>query len=337
MKFRLEEALLYPFRHWIPCILVPGLVVYADIILVLLLAIVVALLLILSFPALGSRLSEVVSTAGPHWAFWPQMPHDFWHDLMHRVSDNDELSTRDALDTLRGVGNRWSGPLYLIFWMGFEWQLFARWQKQGFDAPPPAFESSIWSCFKDGLKGAAFYIPLNIAISIPIIAGVVLILATTIGFPLEAAKPSAESALFMGVLVVGFVVIMLLLTFFISPFLIAPMIHSAQNRSIRELYNIRKAIEITLPRYSQILVSFLLIFALWWVYFMGSIVLLLVTCCFGMLLFPFIWEGAFRVSAAHLLAQAFDYQPPNVLSDGAPEPPDRETAEADPTGVRRRY
>ncbi len=345
MNFRIEEALLYPFRNWIACMLIPGVVVYVDIILVL--GLVILLVLLAAFLAFGlGGASSVTDMLPSLQELSPRRVIEHTAQSLGQLNLGELLQT-DSDEGYRprgggggsgGLGQQWNGPLYLIFWMGFQWQLFAQWQKHGYSASPPDFETHFLGWLKDGLKGGLFYIPLNIILFLPLVILMVVLFASTFGFPPEG-RPSDAALLGFMLWGGGAVILYGLIGFFISPFLIAPMIHSAGNRSLRELCNIGKAIEITRPCYWNVIVSFLLILALWFVYFIGSFILLLVTCCIGVFLFPFIWEGAFRTSAAHLIAQAFDYQPAAAEpAAGGISPPDEGgPGSTDPKGVRRRY
>jgi hypothetical protein len=91
--------------------------------------------------------------------------------------------------------------------------------------------------------------------------------------------------------------------FFLAPFWIAPMMVSCEEQTVASLYDFPKAIQITVEHYPRVLLSFLLIGVLGLLY--GVVSLALCCTCVGLLLFPFIWSGAFRVSAALLLADAF--------------------------------
>jgi hypothetical protein len=356
MALNFEKALRYPLENWIQCILLPGVVVYIDIVLtfILVMALILVIVLVAStvfhtswvdwarpVVALLPSFTDTVAThtglhgSAPTVNSWlsnlqhaplfeslsqwlqPLAESDLGEAISHVKDDGSSEDMSSALKEMArggnvngGLGNRWGGILYSLFWLGFEWRLFAKWQKEGFDASAPEFEQDILGYFKDGLKGALFYIPLNIALSFLVLLPIALVVLANLNKPAsywQGLLNDPSEILPLVAAIIGFFLLLGLLLFFLSPFFIAPMVHSAQNRSVKELYDLPRAIEITLPRYPQILLAFLLILCTWLLYVAISIPLF--CSCVGVFLFPFVWEGGFRVTAAHLLAQAFDYHP----------------------------
>jgi hypothetical protein len=285
------KALKYPYLNPITCLVVPGLVVYVDIILIFTLVFVVAFILFMMIPGLADQVSF-------------QKIADIPGGLLRWIASDDDFSARDFADLSSG-GGRWNGPLYLIFWMGFEWRLFAHFQQQGLDAPAPGPE--IAGYFKDGLKGSLLYIPLSLlmlGLFLPLAA---YLYSLWVQYPDLKAVPDSAWMVFAAIFFLS-VLFFFLGSFFLGPFFIAPMVHSAQNRTVAGLYDFSRAFHLAATRYGKVLIAFLLIAVAWFIYLAGSIALFIGTCCLGGLLFPFIWEGAFRVTATHLLAQAYDYK-----------------------------
>jgi hypothetical protein len=217
-------------------------------------------------------------------------------------------------------GNFQGGLFYFLFWFGFEWRLYGKLQREGFDAPPDEFQAKPFSYFIDGLKGLLFYLPLNLILflifALPFVVLYLLAGEGAIRFFQDASHRGDEMQLiavfFMVLLALG------LVTFFLAPFLTAPIVFSAHSRKLSDLYNLPLAIQKTIPRYPRILLTYLLIFAFSLLLGIAELVFGIATCCIGFLVLlfvnPFIAQGGFKSFSTHLMAQAY-FDEPSLVPD----------------------
>ncbi len=204
-------------------------------------------------------------------------------------------------------------PLASIWMMGYSWHLYGHWQAAGFQAPSPAWKDRWLAFLLDGLKVSVFYS----VIILTIVFSLVLLLVLLYG-PLDSLLKGnlTPEALGLGVLMTFFLVMTVIFAwFFLSPFFIAPLIHTSQTKRFGDLFNIKRAIEITLPCYGQVLIALLLNWVVTLIYLIGSIAL--VFTCIGILAIPFLFVGPYMVSCNHMLAQAFYGN--NPASDQRPQ------------------
>jgi hypothetical protein len=226
-----------------------------------------------------------------------------------------------------------NGPLYAAYWFGLEWALYKRWKTQGVDAPPPSPIKGRY--FLNGLKGFLFYGPVNLLIvcfHLLMILCLLMLLFSSLAIPFSfAAFPdlfgALESRMAIGsmaglglffIVLSVYVILSVFGSFFLSPFLIAPMMISCEERTVKSMYDFPKAIQITVEHYPRVLLSFLMIGVMSILYLMASFALC--CTCVGLLLFPFIWNGAYRVSAALLLAEGFGLLDEKPAAPGEPIP-----------------
>lgn len=239
-------------------------------------------------------------------------------DLGDSDSGHHDYSSGGGSPSGSGNFSSSNGPLYAAYWFGLEWALYKRWKTQGVNAPPPSPFKGHY--FLNGLKGFLFYGPVNLLIvffHLLMILCLLMLLFSSLAIPFSfAAFPDLfgelESRMALGsmaglglffIVLSVYVILSLVGSFFLSPFLIAPMMISCEERTVKSLYDFPKAIQITIEHYPRVLLSFLMIGVMSLLYFTVSIALC--CTCVGLLLFPFIWNGAFRVSAALLLAEGF--------------------------------
>ncbi|MBY0404284.1 MAG: hypothetical protein K2X66_10325 [Cyanobacteria bacterium] len=400
-----KKSLKYVYTHWQQCMLIPGLLVYLDFVILLILAILVVIGVIFfsaaiksgeelsshilpglfsgvfhhsfftasmaKFPAgvltgctgmapshassiqsifpilTGPSMNHFISFWGggfflERWAFhiketseWILSPlyHSFQNfsfqdfprlsatELPDDYGDGDGSSYSKLIQAFSKGGTNFhanfqGGLFYFLFWFGFEWRLYGKLQREGFDAPPDEFQAKPFAYFIDGLKGLLFYLPLNLILfmifALPFVILYFLAGEGAIRFFQEAANRGDEiqliAMLFMVILALG------LVSFFLAPFLTAPIVFSAHSRKLSDLYNLPLAIQKTIPRYPRILLSYLLIFAFSLLLGIAELVFGIATCCIGFLVLifvnPFIAQGGFKSFATHLIAQAYFDAPP---------------------------
>ena len=324
-KFRFVEALHYPYKHYVPAIIMPGAIVYAETALWIGLILLAIVMVFAVAASMGLDLS-MLPGASQATALLAQLPFVSGTGadepiamLAANAAESSDTSSWSDLSSANSNFNfGGAGPFYYLLWCGYEWRLYGHWQKHGLNAAPPVWHEGFMGIVGDGLKGAAFYGVLRVLILsivlLPVVAFVIGNWETVLTAFHELSEAMDESAppdwfiqVFLGV--IGFFILFSVVDFFLAPFFIAPLMHSAQNRTLGALFNWDKTMAIGARHYTDVIVSFFLIGVTLVMYVVGGIIVGFATCCIGFLLFPFLFNGAFRTTAAHLLAQAYELSP----------------------------
>lgn len=213
---------------------------------------------------------------------------------------NDETFTQLS-DSLQSLLNFPFSILTGAVLMGFQWHFLARFQQEGAETEVPSWERSVGDFLKDGLKLYLFYFICGAVLTICLIIPLVLMIITLGITSLNDAQNLSTSASIAFIL---FGLLAMVLGFFLAPFFWAPQIHTAQDRRLSRLFDISRAVRITLPVYGSALKAELWIILVGVMYLLGS--LILCCTCVGIAGLPFA-SAASTLTIAHLMAQAFNY------------------------------
>ncbi len=171
-------------------------------------------------------------------------------------------------------------PIY-----GYFWEVVHVLRTQGYDADSPTWSGRFKEYSMNGLKIACFYIALNL-ISFPISLTISLV-----------SLPFGE----MGEILSA--VLSLILTgcsFLIMPYIYGAFIHTAESKSLKGLFNIKKAYEVGSQCYLNVMLMFLVVMVMGFCY----MIVLLISCC--TLIGPPFISAAWWATIVHLFVQAFD-------------------------------
>lgn len=305
MTLNIGQALEYPYRHWKPCILVPGLL-YLGVMLVsgvisVLLYLIGLLVVLACFgpDAVGEVLQEsrgwATSLPGlPHTVMAMASPQG-WLALASSAPAKALMAALEILGDLLGAG---VGMVFSAYMLGLQWQLLDRWQRDGFDAPPPPLGHGL-QLLADGWKPLLFYTLITTALVFPI--GVVVGLVAALTLP----RMGEQAPWVLLSILVPLSVITMVVALALSPYYWAPMVHSAATRRMGDLFRFSRAIQAVRGRYWQIMLAYLWSIPISLAYTLGGVMVGLLTCCVGFLAWPFLLMGALAVSQYHLIGQAF--------------------------------
>lgn len=186
--------------------------------------------------------------------------------------------------------------------LGYSWQFYATFQREGAQCKPPEWMDKWKSYLMSGFKLYGFYVILMAGVYFVLLLPLLLALLL---FFAASLQETAFSTVFF-IMVLGYILLMGLAAIFLIPFFWAPLVHTAQKQSFRALFDFKKAIQITRPRYGQLMLTLLYLILAGMIYGLGSMVLF--CTCVGALALPFL-QGAATITTAHLICQGFDHQP----------------------------
>ncbi|MBX2860117.1 MAG: DUF4013 domain-containing protein [Vampirovibrio sp.] len=206
-------------------------------------------------------------------------------------------------------------PLY-----GFLWHYVGRLVQDGDSGLAPDWMPNIKRFFIDGMKLVLYYCVIVFAFCLVIgivLGGLIALWLFTVGSTAALKASMTESSMLAFLAIMGVVLVLMFLQFLLTPFFIAPIVYNTQEKSLKQLFNIRRGIELTLPRYGNTLLAQLWIIAAALIYMVAAIPILLT--CVGALALPALFYGSLMCTYAHLFTQAF--QPPSYGSGQSTSPP----------------
>jgi hypothetical protein len=194
--------------------------------------------------------------------------------------------------------------------LGYTWKFYTNFQREGPQCKAPEWMGQWKSYLLSGFKLYGFYVVLMAGVYFVLLAP--LLLSLILFFSSNLRETDFSTVFF--IMVVGYLALIVFAFIFLIPFFWAPLVHTAQKPSFRALFNLKKAIQITRPRYGQLMLTLLYMILVGFIYGLGTMVLF--CTCVGILALPFI-QGAATITTAHLICQGFDYQPENLESSGS--------------------
>ena len=170
---------------------------------------------------------------------------------------------------------------------GFYWHMAHQLQTQGYQAPVESWQQAIGAYFKDGAKLFPYLILVNV------------LLTLLLGLPIFVPTGTDVTAgLLMALLIVGLAIV-------VTPFLVAPVIQSAQTYRLKDLFNFKKTAAFLKGTYRQGLIAMLMAFPVLAVYIL--LMALLMMMPITSILLPYAIM-AMMVTTWHLLNQGLSTQ-----------------------------
>jgi hypothetical protein len=278
MAIQFKEALLYPWQgeRWKDTILWPGLLTYAYILVCLMMGFLAAIWALLT----GSLSLDTFD-----WG--PQV----WQS---RVSTGTGASYNGY--------NLFTLPAqiaYTCFMAGFQWHFLTGFQNQGIQCAPPHWLQQWKTFFVDGFKVWGFYTLLSMVLSLVLIP---LASLQWWGSNFLNTQQGAFSVLNVFILMLPMVLAASIAWILAVPFVLSPLVFSAQSRQFKDLWELKAAVKKTLPRYWVVWFTFFLCLVVGILYMVGTF--FLVITILGIFALPFVY-GAMVMTMWHLLAQAY--------------------------------
>ena len=220
--------------------------------------------------------------------------------------------------TLKTVGNGLQNVVQLPFniligivMLGFKWHTVANWQNDGLEADPPNWRDDWKEILWDGFKLSCFYWLFSTLMTLLglVVFGVPLYMLMGNKFDLDALQGIGSIVFIIFAVTVG------LLCLVLFPFYEAVLFQSAQERSFANLFNFQRTIRWGFRCYPLLIIAMLGGVVVGIAYTTAMTLGAVLTCCIGILAFPFL-TGPMMLSSAHLYAQAFEENLDELLSEG---------------------
>lgn len=224
-----------------------------------------------------------------------------WSILSDEASYENPLGL--ALQLLFHLGDIVIQLGFYTLGLGYCWRLAARLQRDGLEAPGPAWLEDFPKLLLDGLKAGLYYIVISMILTIPtviLLVMLVVLLAIVFGLGFEDGN-SVAGVLGIFMLVLLGLLIWMIGSVLLGPFVVAPLLRSAQKRDLEGLFHPGQAWRWARQEYRAGMTGMLYVILMFLVYGLGS--LLLVISIVGILLLPFLILAPYA-SLVHLLVQA---------------------------------
>jgi len=195
-----------------------------------------------------------------------------------------------------------AGFLISLPLMGYLWKLMGQWREGRENDPSPPWAGHFWQYVGDGFKFMLYYIPAALVSFLPVIISAVAIIGFFLGGydALSNLQAAGYVAVVLAVLVCIFITLAFM--FFVTPYLMAPVVLSAKTRNLGDLFNLTRAWGAASRHYGAGLRATAWMIAAGFIYTAGN--LLLFCSCVGCLFLPFL-QFPYWITMAHLAHQVF--------------------------------